>query len=457
MKSMIFSLAWKDSLLSIINIFGFGAGVRGRKKPLLRVYHDESNLRRAMLTIRMALNPGETLNADVAARIRREAAAYEEFLRNPTRVGRIVLNVKEFAGLGAVTCVSREQYRINQPLEGLNDSAEGRASVWYRFARSRDKVLEFIVHDENDKPLFPLVRSYTNWIVAKELDLGLNRKFYLTLSEGEPGYVNVRAGFTPASAAEEVANPVPRQQPRAVAAGAGVGNTISPSGSPSYSLAFREPANAIGFSVVLLVMLLSTLLFVQQLNMRDAKANVDTNPARVSGALPGAGALAAPQIRFAGGDASQSLAADLRTVLPAKKETLLRLADIRRFKVSVDKKSCQGRCLKLLNGIQRQLKSRLDGLNLPPVAPESVAVKKPSASLVVSYLPLDAERGNIHITLSDDESSLWNFDHYFDHGLSGDAQIPDSYCEQLSAKVLLTVFRAKDHCLSAADGGLLTK
>lgn len=452
MKSMIFSLAWKESLLSIVNIFGFGAGARIRRKPLLVVYRDESNVRNAMLTIRMALNPGEPFNADVAARIRREAAAYEEFLRNPTKVGRIVLNVKEFAGIGFDTCVSREQYRINQPLEGLDDPAEGRASVWYRFARSRDKVLEFVVHDENDKPLFPLVRSYTNWIANKELDLGLNRTFYLTLAEGEPGYVNVRAGFTPAFAAETVVDSVPRQQARTAAACAGAGNASSSSGSPFYSLALRQPANAIAFPVVLLVMLLSSVFCVQELNTRKARAEINTKSAPTSELLPNAAderTLTATQIKFAGDNASASPVGD-RSLPPQKKETLLRLADIRGFKVSVDRKSCQGRCLKLLNGIRRQLKSRLDGLNLPPAAPESVAVNRPSASLVVSYLPLDEERGKIHITLSDHEGSLWNSDHYFEPALNDDAQIPDFYSEQLSTEVLLTVFKAKDNCLSAA-------
>ena len=342
---------------------------------------------------------------------------------------------------------------INHPLEGLNDPEEGRAGVWYHFARSRNKVLEFIVHDENDKPLFPLVRTYTNWIGNKELDLGHDRTLYLTLAEGEPGYVNVRAGFTPVCAVEEAVNSAQRQRPRVAAACAGAGETISTGGSPFYSLNVRQPANAIAFSVVALITLLSSVLFLRELNLLKTKADINVNPVRVSGVFS-ADTLTAPHIKFGGGDASQSLSGNLLTVPAEKKETIVRLANIRGFKVSVDGKSCQGRCLKLLKGIQRQLKSRLDGLNLPPAEPASAAVTTPSANLVVSYLALDAERGKIQATLSDEESSLWNADRDFDHALSDDAQVPESYSDQLSTEVLLTVFRAKDQCLSAVEGGL---
>lgn len=164
------------------------------KSPPVVILNETPALSRALQTIRMAANAGEDYEI-VAARIDKEAADYEEFLNNPLRIGRISLNVKHFGPMPADTAHVREQCRINQPSEGHPDPAEGRASVWYTFNRSNNKVLEFIVHDEHDNPLFPIARTYTSWIGTKEFDLGLGRTFYLSLFEGAPGYVNVRAGF----------------------------------------------------------------------------------------------------------------------------------------------------------------------------------------------------------------------------------------------------------------------
>lgn len=164
------------------------------KSPPVVILRETPPLSRALQTIRMAANADEDYEI-VAARIEKEAADYEVFLNNPQRIGRISLNVKHFGPMPADTAHIREQCRINQPSEGHPDPAEGRASVWYTFNRSNNKVLEFIVHDEHDKPLFPIARTYTAWIGTKEFDLGLGRTFYLSLFEGAPGYVNVRAGF----------------------------------------------------------------------------------------------------------------------------------------------------------------------------------------------------------------------------------------------------------------------
>ena len=456
-------------LVSIVEFFGFGGTVANNKKPLLVVYRDESNLKNAMLTIRMALNPGEAFNAEVAARIRREAAAYEEFLRNPRKVGWIVLYEKKFEGPGSHKCVSREQLRIREPLEGFTDPEEGSASFGYSFVRSSDKVLEFMVHDENDKPLFPLVRTYTNWAVYKELDLGMNRKFYLTLDERVPGYVNLQAGFSPQSVKQTVLDVVPERQQAAAACA--TGNVFSLSGSSCHRLSPRQPATAIVYGVITLIMLLSGLFVAHQVNTPNAQAEPQTNSAQAHNSGPatvvGERGLLIPEPKietgYAGAVYSPASFQALPVPVPVKKtETLKRLADVRRFRVSVDRKSCEGRCLKLLDGIQRQLKSRLDGLNLPPAAPDLVAVSKPSATLVVSYLPLDDESGNIHLALSDHEGSLWNTDQYFEHAADpntqiSDARITDQYSEQFSTEVLLAVFRAKDQCLSEADKNSTTK
>ena len=450
--------------VSILEFFGFGGKITNNKKPLLVVYRDESNLKNAMLTIRMALNPGEVFNAEVAARIRREAAAYEEFLRNPKKVGWIVLYEKRFEGPGSHKCVSREQLRIREPLEGLTDPEEGRASFGYRFVRSCDKVLEFMVHDENDKPLFPLVRAYTNWTVYKELDLGMNRKFYLTLDKGVPGYVNLRAGFSPASVKESVFDLVPERQQAAAACA--TGNVFSLSGGPFYRLSIGQPATAIILGTIMLIMLLSSLVTVHQLYTPNAQAKPSAEWSQVRSlfpVVPSDPALPIPQHGINAEYVSAGYSpAHLQAVPVSETATLMRLADVRRFRVSVDKKSCEGRCLKLLDGIQRQLRTRLNRLNLPPAAPELVAVSKPSATLVVSYLPLDEERGNIHLTLSDHEGSLWNTEQYFEHASNpeiqiSDAQITDQYSEQFSTEVLLAIFRAKDQCLSESDRPSTTK
>ena len=166
----------------------------------------------------MAANPGEGYEI-VAARIEAQAAAYLEFLNNPQPIGRISLNVKQFGPAPTHVAHVREQYRINEPSEGYADPAEGGASVWYTFNRSNNKVLEFIVHDKDDNELFPIARTYTDWIGTKKFDLGFGRTFYLSLMEGAPGYVKVRAGFGEPNEFERVIYDVfeqsdtPRPQP----------------------------------------------------------------------------------------------------------------------------------------------------------------------------------------------------------------------------------------------------
>ena len=162
--------------------------------PRLVVWEQTPALNQALQTIRMAANPGEDYEI-VSARIEAQAAAYLEFLNNPQPIGRISLNVKQFGPAPADIAHVREQYRINEPSEGYTDPAEGGASVWYTFNRSNNKVLEFIVHDKDDNELFPIARTYTDWIGTKKFDLGFGRTFYLSLMERSPGYVNVRAGF----------------------------------------------------------------------------------------------------------------------------------------------------------------------------------------------------------------------------------------------------------------------
>jgi hypothetical protein len=169
-------------------------GFRKPTSPRLVVWEQTPVFNQALQTIRMAANPGEDYET-VAVRIETQAAAYLEFLNNPQPIGRISLRVKQFGPAPTDAAQVHEQYRINEPSEGYTDPAEGGASVWYTFNRSNNKVLEFIVHDKEDNELFPIARTYTDWVGTKSFDLGLGRKFYLSLMERAPGYVNVRAGF----------------------------------------------------------------------------------------------------------------------------------------------------------------------------------------------------------------------------------------------------------------------
>src|SRR5687767_1207125 len=89
----------KELLHSTLRFLGF-MKQKAHKKPA-QILHCNPAAWRAMRTVRMALNPGEAYGPQVAARIRREAAAYDEYLRNPKKIGRIVLNVKEFSSAAA--------------------------------------------------------------------------------------------------------------------------------------------------------------------------------------------------------------------------------------------------------------------------------------------------------------------------------------------------------------------
>lgn len=165
----------------------------------------------AVQTIRLAAEPGEDYPT-VAARIRREALLYRNFLRHSPPIGKISLRVKELHAHSGAFTSTRQQFQVLDPAEGHQDPSEGRVSVCYTFSRSANRVLEFIVHDENDKPLFAVVRTYCNWVGSRAFSLGKNRQFYLDMNEEAPGYVMVYAGFKPSPRGDFVAAG-PRLQP----------------------------------------------------------------------------------------------------------------------------------------------------------------------------------------------------------------------------------------------------
>ncbi|MFL6207797.1 MAG: hypothetical protein ACJ74W_03040 [Pyrinomonadaceae bacterium] len=143
----------------------------------------------------MAANPGEEY-AVVAARIAQEFANYREFLRNPAPIGKIILNAKQLPGGPGGAEQAGQMYQVRDP-------AEGQATVEYSFNRSDRLVLEFIAYDKNDTPLYPIVRTYSDWIGKRKFNLGLGRVFVLKMTAGDlPELVRVQADFSSARAAE---------------------------------------------------------------------------------------------------------------------------------------------------------------------------------------------------------------------------------------------------------------
>jgi hypothetical protein len=169
----------------------------GRSLQSVDLWSDDPGVKEAILAVRMAANPGEDYD-EVAERIEQEAARYKQFIDNPTPIGKITLNAKHVLLSVPAGDISGRVYQVRDP-------AEGHAHFVYSFKRSSGLVLEFIVHDQHDDPLFPVVRTYSDWLGKRTFDLGAGRKFELKMSEGDcPGLVRVEASFTTARAAASV-------------------------------------------------------------------------------------------------------------------------------------------------------------------------------------------------------------------------------------------------------------
>jgi hypothetical protein len=150
------------------------------------LWKDDPRLQEALLAVRMAAAfVGESYEV-AAARIEAEAARFSAFIKTPTPIGKISLTVKRLEPDAS----DNEVYQVRNP-------AEGDAAVSYTFERSDKIVLEFMAHDQSDNPIFPIVRTYSNWSGKRKFDLGRGRTFNLSMSVGDcPELVRVEAGFT---------------------------------------------------------------------------------------------------------------------------------------------------------------------------------------------------------------------------------------------------------------------
>lgn len=150
------------------------------------LWNDDPRLQEALLAVRMAAAfVGESYE-DAAARIEAEAARFRAFIKTQPPIGKISLTVKRLEPDAS----DHEVYQVRNP-------AEGDAAVSYTFERSDKTVLEFMAHDESNNPIFPIVRTYSNWSGKRKFDLGRGRSFNLSMSiEDCPELVRVEAGFT---------------------------------------------------------------------------------------------------------------------------------------------------------------------------------------------------------------------------------------------------------------------
>jgi hypothetical protein len=164
-------------------------GACGIERPIDLWEENPGFLQEALLAVRMAANPGDDYE-DAVATIEKEAAKYQEYQRKPVPIGKISLNAKRLSREAGETAPLGRMYQVRNP-------AEGQACVLYTFDRSDSLVLEFIVHDKHDNPLFPIVRTYSNWLGKRKFHLGPDHTFHLKMTEGAtPELVRVQASFS---------------------------------------------------------------------------------------------------------------------------------------------------------------------------------------------------------------------------------------------------------------------
>jgi hypothetical protein len=462
---------WTESIRAFINTVRgyFKAGVNAVSIPV--TCKEVAGLERAIRTIRMAANPGEDYWI-VAARVEREAASFRAFLRNPQPIGKITLNVKQLDCREANLESLHQQYQVYDPATGHSDPAEGKASVLYTYNRSNDKVLEFVVHDKNDTPLFPIARTYSNWVGTKAFDLGCDRTFHLSMVEESPGYVTVQAGFMPPRLQENTNEAPQDQETEMQQAEPHVKNEVEPL---SKWFSFLSVSSAKRLAVItaecVVVSLICCTIFWKALTSSGklvipATAQTSSSSTIVAGSIGDEMAqesnargsseeALAGQINTGGNNASAELPHDSK--LRAKAElpgAIKRLAKIQAINIAVDNSSCGKamlRCHGLLISWQKEMKSRLNNLNFSTLSTEQAHTDQELFKLVVSYKPVDLQHGHIHLTLYDIEGPVWNGNHDVNYGEAAQSQLVAIYLDEASRELVDDINRAKEQQNSGMD------
>jgi hypothetical protein len=415
---------------------------------------------KAVRTIQLAAEPGENY-ATVAAKIQREAEIYKLFLQYQQPVGRISLYVRELDPHEPDFGKPRTQWLVDDPSEGGRDPVEGRASVTYRLSRSATRVLEFVVHDRDDVPLFAIARVYSNWLGRKRFPLGPNRVFYLEMDEALPGYVDVKAGFKPATAFEDDSEDENiREFPRAVAV-----PPYTQARPDSHVAVCQRPSHRRRWAYVAecAVVIVSALICVAATaSYRGAGSQVKseaTAPTAVTDSTRKSFAL------FAEDNTSSAYTKDfridevvfkpdVRTIKVRSVQKSKRLAEVNSFSISVDNNSCrqmESQCRKLLSTIQQEVKSNLNSLNVPVLGLDQAGTGKEPAKLVVSYNPVNLLHGQIHLTLYDQEGALWNGNGNLSYAELTKPEVIKTYCEVASGEIVWEIIMAKTHVNSGHE------
>lgn len=403
---------WGELLRPLYDLFSrYGRRRARRNQKSFNAWTDDPRLLQAISAVRMAAHPGEDYE-DVSARIDREAARYREFLRNPIPIGKITLNTKIIDADVRVGNGVGDKYQVCDP-------AGGRAAVFYSVDRSASLVLEFIVHDQGDAPLFPIVRTYSDWLGRKSFDLGAGRTFDLHMSEDEcPAKVRVHArvatvGATSKADTEEVCFAEEMSSPP-VGAGTNRDRAMA-RGASGWSYGGRV---SLAFGVECLILFVFGWTFLRPAGpLVSATAPAPAAASGIYAAAQGNGGspLRSESTRFLDMDSETSLMWHPIAFDPASEEfagvaqrksdssrrEFKRIAAVSRGRVKMDEGFCRtagescdkwrARMQNALDVMSGLLTHRVGG----PVAPTS---SRPEAVLI-SYPTAGADAGQMHVTL----------------------------------------------------------
>jgi len=445
---------WKGEIFSFSRIFQiFRRLITGDRTSRQEIARFE----KAVRTMRLAAEPGEEYPL-VAARIEREASTYRTFLQHPQPIGKISLIVKELNPHSPDFTKPRTQIEVANPSEGHRDPAEGCASAGYKFNRSDTKVLEFMVHDVNESPLFAIVRTYSNWVGNREFALGLNRVFYLNMIEDAPGYVMVYAGFRTVADHERVTGKPKTlqavgQMPVPVIAGSGAGRRFRGFWQP-YG---QRRRSLVGLECAAISVICSSVFWMAThgASSKDpSRPNQSQVVSSVAGVLPAAGETITSVNKTDTFDAiNGGLLVSTDRSLRAKNNVRIRLAqkakrlaEVKAFSVAVDNSSCkpmESRCLELLSTVQKGVQSSLSSLSVPVYSLDQTGNGAEPAKLVVSYNPIDLLHGQIHLTLYDQQGALWDDKGNLTFAEISQPSVVTTYCEEASSEILWQIITAK--------------